>query len=274
MDRQPSPSGGVLTISGRTTIYGIVADPIEHVKTPEAINEVIRRRGVDGILVPFQVREADFESWIQAARGLRNLGGFIVTVPHKTRMIHLCDEVTERARRIGAVNTVRREPDGRLIADMLDGVGFVGGLHRGGIGLPGTRVYLAGAGGAANAIAFALADSGIARLTIANRTRSKAEALVRRLAQSYPDLALAAGDDPSGHDLVINATSLGLRDSDPMPLNAARLPPQAIVAEIIMQPEETPLLVAARQRGCRIHPGLPMLLSQVELMADFMGIGP
>jgi shikimate dehydrogenase len=133
------------------------------------------------------------------------------------------------------------------------------------------RVYLAGAGGAGSAIAWALAAAGVEQLTIANRHPDRARQLIQRLAVAHPELDLALGSaDPHGHDLVVNGTSLGLRADDPLPLDVSRLEPCQTVAEIIMQPAETALMVAARARGCRVHAGLPMLESQIALMAAFM----
>ncbi len=260
-------------ITGRTRVFAILADPIHHVQTPQALNAVMGKRGFDGVLVPCHVRAADLAAFVGALRLMRNLGGFIVTVPHKTAIVALCDEVTESAQRIGAVNAVRREADGRLIGEMLDGAGFVAGLRRSGIEPKGRSAYLAGAGGAANAIAFALAQAGVSRLTIANRTRAKAEALAQRVAAFLPATKSEVGSaDPSGHDLVVNATSLGLKDGDPLPLDVDRLDASQVVAEIIMLPETTALLATAAARGCRVHPGKPMLTCQLDLMADFMGM--
>ena len=261
-------------ISGATKVFGIIADPIQHVQTPQVFNKVVRARGVDGVLVPFHVSKDDLAACVNGLRRMRNLGGLIVTVPHKVRMISMCDEVTERARRIEAVNVVRREDDGRLVADMLDGEGFVSGLRYGGIEPAGRRVYLAGAGGAANAIAFALAEARVSHLTVANRTTSKAQELCERMREYYPDLRVDVGtDDPHGHDLLVNATSLGLRTSDPLPFDVSRLAPSSIVAEIIMKPAETSLMAVARGKGCCVHPGLPMLQSQIALLADFLKVG-
>ena len=207
----------------------------------------------------------------KALRSLRNLGGFIVTVPHKVAVVALCDELTIEARQVGAVNVVRRTADGRLIGGILDGEGFVRGLRTAGIEPAGQSVYLAGAGGAASAIAFALAKAGVRRLTVANRSTGKAQALVDRVVGAYPALqGLVGKDDPSGHELVVNGTSLGLRPGDALPLDVGRLEASQLVAEIIMDPVLTPLLAAAVARGCRTHPGEPMLASQVELMAAFM----
>ncbi len=260
-------------ITGHTRIFAILADPVHHVKTPQAINAFCAKAGFDGVLVPMQVRPVQLPGVVAALRALENLGGFIVTVPHKVSIVPLLDEVTEEARAIGAVNCVRRAADGRLIGAMLDGTGFVAGLRESGIDLGGRSAFLAGAGGAANAIAFALAEAGISRLTIANRTRHRAQDLKVRLGGRYPGLAVGIDKvSPAGHDLVVNATSLGLKAGDALPLEVAALGPEQIVAEIIMQPEQTALLAAAAARGCRIHPGRPMLMAQIALMARHMGI--
>lgn len=258
-------------ISGHTRLFAIIAEPIHHVKTPEEINALMASRGDDRVMVPLHVGPDQLADAVQGLRAMRNLDGFVVTVPHKGAIVPLCDSLSPMAQLVGAVNVVRRQADGRLHGDMLDGVGFVAGLRRAAIEPTGKAVYLAGAGGAAQAIAFALAQAGVARLTIANRTRAKAEQLVSRLAGLFPGVDLVVGTaDPSAHDLVVNATSMGLRDTDEYPCDVQRLTPEQIVAEIIMQPEHTALLVAAAERGCRVHLGRPMLQCQVELMAATM----
>ncbi|TGD99019.1 shikimate dehydrogenase family protein [Methylobacterium nonmethylotrophicum] len=265
----------MLEITGHTRVFGILADPIHQVKAPQGLNRIMAERGVDGVMVPFHVASADLATVLTGLRAVKSFGGAIVTVPHKTAIVPLLDAVSDAARLVGAVNAVRREPDGRLVGEILDGAGFVAGLRAAGHDLRGRSAYLAGAGGAANAIAFALAEAGIARLTVHNRTAARVEDLFGRLRRLFPDLPLASGDpDPTGHDLVVNATSLGLRPDDPLPLDASRLAPGQRVAEIIMQPAETRLLREAAARGCRTHPGLPMLEGQLALMADFLGMVP
>lgn len=260
-------------ITGRTRVLGILADPIAHVKAPPGINRIARRRGRDAVMVPFQVAPEALDHFADALRNLKSFDGAIITVPHKGPMTALCDTVTPRSRAVGAVNVIRRDAEGRLHGDSLDGVGFVAGLAKGDIPIAGRSVYLAGAGGAANAIAFALAAGGVSQLTLANRTRAKAEDLRDRILGDYPDFPVSVGsDDPSGHDIVVNGTSLGMRPDDPAPLDFAKLDPAMIVAEVIMVPEITPLLAAAREKGCRIHLGRPMLDQQIELMADFFGL--
>ncbi len=269
-DAAPAPAR---QITGRTRVFAILADPVDHVQTPQNLNALAAARGCDGVLVPLHVAADGLAAAVAGLRAMRNLGGFVVTVPHKTAIVPLLDDLTGAARLVGAVNAVRRAADGRLTGDILDGTGFVAGLRAAGHEPRGQKIYIAGAGGAAAAIAFALAEAGAARLAIANRTARRADALLDRLRCRFPDLAVTSGGrDPSGHDLVVNATSQGLHPDDALPADAAALTPDQIVAEIIMAPAVTPFMAAAAARGCRTHPGLPMLRCQLDLMADWMGM--
>ncbi|MFA6968113.1 shikimate dehydrogenase [Bosea sp. (in: a-proteobacteria)] len=260
-------------ISGHTRVYAILADPVHHVQTPQKLNALMSARGHDGVMVPVHVGAGELATVVAGLKAMKTLGGFVVTVPHKTAIVALCDDVSRQAQLVGAVNCVRREADGRLVGDILDGLGFVAGLRRESFEPKGCRVLLLGAGGAANAVAFALAEAGVASLSIANRTRAKSEDLARRLSQAFPALPVDL-DEPgaAGPDIVINGTSLGLAEGDPLPLDASRLTAGQIVAEVIMQPRVTALLAAAQAKGCRIHYGLPMLECQLEMMGDFMGM--
>ncbi len=262
-----------IEIDGKTRLYAIVADPIEQVQTPQLLNAYMRERQFNGVLVPMRVRSADLANWFESLRHIQNFAGFIATVPHKQTMAKLCDEVSDAARLVGAVNVVRREPNGRMVGEILDGKGFVAGLHANGIAPQGLRVLLLGAGGAANAIAFALAEEKPAFLGVHNRSEDKARHLIERLHQGHPDLkAEPVSNNPTGYDLIVNATSLGMAASDPLPVDTSALMQGQVVAEIIMKPAMTALLSQAQSKGCKIHFGLPMLRSQVALMANFMGI--
>lgn len=205
-----SAEGGAIEITGRTRVLGIFADPIAHVKAPPRINAIAQRRGQDAVMVPFQVDEAHLAQTFDMLRVLKSFGGGIVTVPHKTAAAKLCDRISTRAQGIGATNVIRREPDGTLVGDMLDGLGFVSGLRSRGIEPAGMKACLAGAGGAANAIAFALVEAGVSVLTLSNRTRSRAEELRERILPFHSDADIRiGGKNPAGHDLVVNGTSLG-----------------------------------------------------------------
>ena len=259
-------------ITGHTQIFAILADPVAHVRTPQAFNRLFAEARADRILIPLQVPPDGLGRAVDGLRQIGNLGGFVVTVPHKQAIMAHCDEITAQARLVGAVNAVRRHADGRLTGGSFDGVGFVDGLAGAGHDIAGRRVLQLGAGGAGSAIAFALAAAGAAELVLANRDRTRAEALAARVAAAFPGFAVRAGDaDPGGFDIVVNATSLGLKPDDPLPLDPARIDPGCLVAEVIMEPAETALLAAARARGARIHPGRLMLEAQLDAIGRFIG---
>jgi len=260
-------------ITGKTRIYVIIADPIAQVRTPEVFNALFQRLHIDAALIPVHVGSEDLEPLISGFRGMRNLGGIIATIPHKTTLAPLCDELEDPARLLGSVNTVRREETGKLIGNIFDGVGFVEGLKSQGYDPSGKKVLLVGAGGAAGAIALGLVEAGVASLTIANRTPAKAKRIVDRISRHYPGFPFSLGHpDPKGHDLIINATSLGMHAHDPLPIDPGRLSPEMMVAEIVMKPENTALLAAAKSRGCSILYGRHMLDEQIRLMADFLKV--
>jgi len=262
-------------ISGQTAICFTLACPVGHVRTPAAFNDLAQRRGADFVMTPLEVTSADLAGFIGLMRRIGNVAGAVVTVPHKTAAAQLCDTVSPRARQCNAVNVIRRDGDGALHGDMFDGLGFVEGLRRAGQDLAGRSVLLAGAGGAASAIAFALADAGVARLGVCNRTQRRAEDLTERLRQEFSELDVSvAAADPSGFDIIVNATSLGLKPGDDAPVDVAKLKAGQLAAEVVMQPERTGLLEAAAAAGARTHPGRAMLDAQLDLIADFLGAQP
>lgn len=259
-----------MDISGRTRVFGIIADPIHQVRSPQAINALFAEHGADAVFVPFQVRADGLADFLGVAKRVGNLGGLAVTVPHKTAAVCLCDELTDRARLVRAVNVIRIA-DGRLFGDNFDGVGFVNAVQAAGGALKGSRVYLAGAGGAARAIAFSVLEAGAARLTIANRNTEKAADLCDALSASFPDAEILVGDrDPSGHEVVVNATSSGMLDTDQPPLDLDLLDGGMMVADIVMARRYTPLLTRAEALGCRLMFGQSMLDQQVRSLAGYL----
>ncbi|MCY1366874.1 Shikimate dehydrogenase (NADP(+)) [compost metagenome] len=203
-----------------------------------------------------------------------NLAGLVVTIPYKEAVLPHCTELTDAARRIGAVNVLRLDPrTGALLGSNLDGEGFARGLLAQGHAIRGQHVYLAGAGGAAKAIAHALASHGAASIGIYNRTESRAQQLVQELRAQHPSLlAEVAGPAPEHCTLAVNSTSLGLQPGDGLPFELDKLPIGTLVAEVVMNPDMTPLLLAAAERGHPIHLGRYMVDAQIEEMARFFGL--
>jgi shikimate dehydrogenase len=260
-------------ITGTTRLYAITGDPVAHVRTPMVFNEYFEAHDIDAICVAIHIDRNELAQGWPGLKAIRNLDGFIVTAPHKAESAQLCDELVDDGAHTRVVNTVRRDPDGRYVGTLLDGRGFVAGLNGEGYDVRGRSVYVAGAGGAGTALAYALAGSGVAALTIHNRTRSKAEALVAGVGKTFPACAVRLGtSDASGHDFAVNATSLGLKADDPHSFDLMSVDPRTVVAEVVMKPEITPLLAAAKSRGHAVHFGTHMLSGQLGMMMQFFGL--
>lgn len=261
----------ICEVNGKTRVVLILAHPTTHVRTPTFFNALAAARDLNAVLVPWQVAPEQLASVMASLRHVENLAGVIVTIPHKQSIAGLCDELEGIAASLQVANVARRTPDGRFIGRMYDGAGFVAGMRREGIELSGRSVLLLGAGGAGTAVADALLGAGIGKLAILNRNHERATQLVRRLYEIHPDSNVEAVHDPRGEwDIVVNSTSLGLHADDPLPIDPENLPRKCTVAEVIMQPDETALLRAARLRGCRVHKGVHMVTAQIELLADFL----
>ena len=258
-------------ITGRTQLFCLLADPVDHVRTPQMFNDYVGGIGADAVLVPFHVPREGLAQAVAGLRQLRNLRGIIVTIPHKIDILELCDELHDSARLVGAANVVRRERDGRLTGANFDGIGFVGALEASVGKIAGLSIFVAGAGGVARAIAYECARAGAARLAIHNRSAPKAAELLASVARAFPHLSVEQSTArPDGCDIAINATSLGLRRDDPLPFPVDALPNHAIVADVVMQPPVTPLLDEARRRGLEIVTGEGMLEFQLPYWIDFI----
>lgn len=261
------------TIRGATELMFVVADPVAQVKAPEAVNRLLARAGIDAVAVPARVFPQQLEGFVQQALALGNARGLFVSIPHKTALPGLLARLDPVAQAAGAVNAVRRGSDGALEGALFDGAGFVAALAHHGVGLAGRRALLVGAGGAGLAIAAAMGGTALAQLQVHDVDPGRAVVLARRAAAlaAFPVEVAQAGNDPAGFDLVINATPLGLRSSDPLPLDPARLDRQATLMDILMTPAATPLVAAARLRGVPAHMGHEMLVQQLPEYLHYFG---
>lgn len=257
-------------LDGATRLSVIVGHPIAQVKAPAGLTRRMAARGINHVVVPAHVLPEDLDGFLRGADLLRNLDGIVVTVPHKFAVRAHCAALTPRAAFLGVVNVMRRLPDGGWEGDNTDGNGFVSGLREDGFEPAGKRALVVGAGGAGSAIAYELLAEGAAQLRIHDTDAARRDALVARLAGAFPGRVEAAPPDPAGQDLAVNATPLGMRAVDPLPLSAERLEPATFVAEVVTQPVMTPLLVAARARGCPVRTGIGMFEAQADLLVEFL----
>lgn len=245
-----------------THVVGVIGDPIRHSLSPVIHNAAFAALGLDWIYVAFPVPAGGGAAAVDAMRAL-GLYGLNVTMPHKSDVLGGLDGLSPTAEALGAVNTIHRR-GGELWGASTDGAGFVDALrHDEGFDPAGRRVVVIGAGGAGRAVVLALAAAGAADVAVVNRTRSRAEAAAA--------LAGAVGrvgtdEDVELADLVVNATPAGMTGpgglAEAVPLDVLRLHPGQVVADLVYSPARTPLVAAARERGCVAVSGLGMLIHQ------------
>lgn len=246
-------------ITGKTKITGIFGDPIEHTLSPLMHNAAFNELGLNYCYVPFHVKAERLKQAVEAIKAL-NIKGVNITVPHKERVIKYLDEISEEAKYIGAVNTILNEKD-KLKGFNTDAYGFVRALKEKNINLNNKNVILLGAGGAARAIAYGILKEG-ANLSIFNRTLSKAYK-IKDSFNFMGNVEVIEKIDSKimlNFQIVVNATSLGLKKDDPMPIAPEYLRREHIVIDIVYP--DTTLMREAEKIGCKVIGGLGMLLWQ------------
>ena len=263
-----------MDITGTTKLTGLLGSPVAHSISPQMHNEAFRLLGLDYVYLAFDVGTKDLKT---AVEGLRSLGvrGFNLTMPDKTAMLELADELTPAARLSGACNTVINE-NGRLIGHTTDGIGFMDAVRRNGCSITGKQITLLGAGGAAKAICVQAALDKVKQIDIFRRNRPEAFALTEKFARETSletgcrirvfDIAdtKTLSQSLSSSTLLVNATNVGMAPDlkgCPIPQDLF-LPPTLSVCDIIYNPRQTRLLELARQAGCHGFNGLYMLLYQ------------
>ena len=263
-------------ISGETTVLTIIGQPTRQIRSTTTLNAALRRHGIDAVLVPVDLAPAAVPAFLQALRGWHNAPGCIVTVPHKSQCAGLLDELTERARLLGAVNLVRRGPDGRLSGDMIDGLGFLAALAAHGFEARGKSAVVFGAGAVGRALLLSLGEAGIGRLAFSDPDPANRAALLDLARRAGLAERVSAGpvDDLAAFDLAVNASPVGMNGEDRMPFDPTRLPRHALVADVVTRPAETPLLKAAAAHGCRVQTGLEMSDAQSTMQLAFFDLVP
>jgi len=237
-------------------------------------NPFFEQKGIDAVVVPMGVRADDYPATMKSVFRFTNIRGALVTMPHKVTTVELLDEVTTTVKVAGSCNAILKRADGTLLGDMFDGTGFTRGLKHKGFVCEGARCLVVGAGGVGSAIAASLAAEGVGSIAVFDSNDASSGGLAARLSRHYPRLMVRVGsNDPTGYDLVVNATPLGMRQGDPLPLDVTRLAPSTFVGEVVMKTEITPLLRAARGRGCRIQIGTDMLFEMIPAYLEFFGYG-
>jgi shikimate dehydrogenase len=261
-----------MRIDGNTDIIAHIGYPTYAFKAPLIYNPWFTAVGINSVVVPMSCQSEPFPQFLRSVFDLGNIRGALITMPHKVTTVGLLDEVRPTAAIAGSCNAVRRMADGRLQGDMFDGEGFVRGIKRKGFDPQGRRVLVVGAGGVGCAIAASLAAVGVLEMDLFDVHEASAQGLADRLMQHYPAMTIHTGsNDPAGYELLVNATPMGMKDGDPLPVDMSRVDPSTFVGEVVMKTDMTAFLKAAQARGCPIQIGSDMLYEQIPAYLEYFG---
>lgn len=258
-----------ISVDGETRIFPIIGHPIGQVKSPASLSQIMADRGFNGLVVPLHILPEDLSGWLAQAKAMRNVNGIVITVPHKVPCLAFCARASDRAKASGAVNIMIREDD-HWIGDATDGHGYMDGIAAEGFDVAGKPALLVGAGGAGSAIAYEILARGASELALHDIDVQRRDALLARLNQAFPGKARAGSTDPRGFALVANATPLGMREGDPLPVQVEHLSADQFVADVVTRPAVPPLIAAARAKGCGTMPGSGMFDAQAVLLAELL----
>jgi shikimate dehydrogenase len=256
-------------LRGASRLFPIIGDPIRYVESPVWLTSTFAARGHNGVCVPMQVPDGGLDVVLAGLTATANVDGILVTMPHKHAAFAYCATTSGRAALLGAVSVMRRDPSG-WHGDMLDGLAFVRAQQDHGARIAGARALLVGAGGAGSAIAIALLEAGVRDLVVHDTDATRVNAVLAMVAGSGQGHASAGPADPTGCELVFNATPVGMADGDPLPVDASLLAPSMFVGDVIAGHGLTPFIAAARAVGCSTATGDHMVEAVQDLMADFM----
>ena len=259
-------------MNGNTLIIAHLGYPTASFTAPLIYNPFFAARGINAAIVTMGVKPEDFANLLRPLFKLTNIRGALVTMPHKMSAVDLLDEVTPAVEIAGSCNAILKRDDGSLLGQIFDGEGFVAALANGGFAVAGKRALIIGCGGVGSAIAASLASCRIDSLSLHDVQHRRASALRDRLLKHFPTLEIRTGSaQPEGHDLIVNATPLGSKDNDPLPLNPSHLSPTMMIGDVVLADGMTPLLSAALAKGCRIQPGIDVLYEQIPAHLEFFG---
>lgn len=256
----------MINIDGQTSVYGIFGYPVKHSKSPVFQTAAFQHAGINAVYLPFCVKPEDISSAINSIRVL-NIKGVNITIPFKEEAVKHVNELSEEVKVIGALNTVKNI-DGYLVGYNTDWYGFIEGLKEIEPKIEGKNVLVVGAGGASRAIIYGLLRENVAKVFIANRTLERAQKIVEDFTKFYRVVGQILQPTTLSEievylddvEIVVNTTSVGLKDEDRPIFDYDRLKPQHVVVDIIYK--KTALLKKAEEKGCKFQDGYPMLLYQ------------
>jgi shikimate dehydrogenase len=261
-------------IQGTTTLLALIGYPLKHSKSPHMHNVSFEALGLDHVYMAFEVEDGHIKEALDALKIFNAIGGNI-TMPYKKKVVEYLDDISPDAKIIGSVNTIRIDENKKTTGYNTDGKGFIKALEENGVEFKGKKVVLAGAGGAARAVATQLAFDGAGEIVLFNRTLSNAEEITDNINKNIPTCkasALAMDENKLVKEMkdaaiLVNCTSLGMKTTIDQAIISSpdQLPKDIFVADIVYDPDQTKLLRLAEQAGCKYMNGLMMVIWQGAL---------
>lgn len=258
-------------IQGTTTLLGLIGYPLKHSKSPHMHNTSFEALGLDHVYMAFEVQDGHIKEALDALKILGAIGGNI-TMPHKTKVVEYLDDISPDAKIIGSVNTIKIDEDRKITGYNTDGRGFVRALQENGVDFKGKKIVLAGAGGAARAVATQLAFDGAGELVMFNRTVESAKTITDNINDNIPTCKARSEamdeaklvEEIKDAAVLVNCTSLGMKATIDQAIISSpdQLPKDIFVADIVYDPDQTKLLKIAEQAGVRYMNGLMMMIWQ------------
>jgi shikimate dehydrogenase len=260
-------------VTGTTKVYIIVGHPISQVKAPEVFNAWFEKQGMDAVMIPLDIHADGLASFAKTFRQSENIHGVIITIPYKALITKYIDRPSPQVAALGAANILRRTKGRELGGDMVDGKGFLRALSKKEVSVKTKHIFIIGCGGAGSAVAWDALEAGAATVSLLDVDHEKAEDLRGRLAPHFPGQAIeVVSVPPQRFDIVFNATPLGMRATDPLPMPIDQIPAEAIVTDAVTSPPITPFLQGAKKNGHVIQAGRDMVIGQAPLIAEYFGM--
>ena len=259
-----------INLNGRTRLYPLLGDPIIYARSPDWLSKHMAKRGMNMISLPMEVPDGALAVVMAGLAATKNVDGLSLTMPHKITGYAHCATVSETSRMLGVISAIRRNKDGSWHGHTTDGDAFVKAQIDNGAKIEGVRVLVLGAGGAGSAIVISMLEAGAAEVVVNDVDPARARRIVDLLQAKVGQRVRVGSNDPTGFQVVSNATPMGMADGDPLPLDPARLAPGMFVGDVVAGHGETALMKAARAAGCRTADGDAMVVAVLDVMCDFV----
>ena len=257
-----------MLITGKTRLFPIIGNPVDRVLSPPSVNSWFGENGYDAVMTPIGVSDASLPAFWTLLRSSPTFLGCSVTYPHKQAACRAVDVRTERARRLGAINTVRRDPDGTLAGEATDGLATCAAIQAAGIALRGRSVHIVGAGGGAGlSITDALCEAGVAELTLEEIDAGRLTVATELVRNHWPNVHVL--ERPAVAELLVNASTLGMQAEDAVPFGEHEVRGAVCVCDIVVLPD-TPLAQFARNCGTAVIDGPAIGKRQVGFQMSFV----